>query len=122
MKEKHRALLMLALVSFSLPLGEMVVLHRPAPRWSTLSFAEAFLTAYAIYWWYVTDKRERSFTAGRVQDFGVILATIIALPVYFVRSRGWWRGALAILGALAIIILVGLLALVGGRIGAAIAF
>jgi hypothetical protein len=33
---------------------------------------------------------------------GVIVAAIIALPIYFVRSRGWKRGALATLAALAV--------------------
>jgi CDP-diglyceride synthetase len=33
---------------------------------------------------------------------GVIAAAIIALPIYFVRTRGWKRGALTTLGALVV--------------------
>jgi len=111
---------MLALVSFLMPFGEMLILRRPAPDWSTIWFAELFLTTYAVYWWYVMDKRERNFRTGAIQNFGVIWLSVIALPVYFVRSRGWKRGLLAILAGFGVVLFVAALSYVGEKAGGAI--
>jgi Na+/H+ antiporter NhaD/arsenite permease-like protein len=40
---------------------------------------------------------------------GIVAVAIVALPVYFVRTRGWKRGAVATLLALAVfLVLLGL--------------
>jgi hypothetical protein len=52
------------------------------------------------------DKRERNFRTGVIQNLGVIWVSVIALPVYFVRSRGWKRGLLAILAGFGVVLLV----------------
>jgi hypothetical protein len=122
MKSKHRALLMLGLVSFLLPMGELLVFKRPVERWSMYMFVEVILSTYATYWWYVIDKRERNFRAGVFQNMGVVFLSIIALPIYFIRSRGWGRGALASLGAVGVAICVGVLTYLGESAGRAIAF
>src|SRR5260221_8211989 len=122
MKEKHRAILMLVIVSFVLPMGEWLILKRPAPPWSMYQLVEVLLTTYAVYWWYVLDKRERNFPAGLLQNIGVVLINIVALPIYFFRSRGWKRGALATLGMLGVLVCVGLLTYAGELAGRAIAF
>jgi hypothetical protein len=112
---------MLALVSLLMPFGEMIALRRLAPAWSTIWFAEFFLSIYAVYWWYVMDKRERNFRTGAIQNFGVIFLSVVGLPVYLVRSRGWKRGALATLGALGVLLVVSALAYMGEAAGEAIA-
>jgi len=63
---------------------------------------ETFAAMALVFWWYHVDKRVRDYRAGPLMNGGVILAAIIALPIYFVRSRGWQRGALATLAALAV--------------------
>ncbi len=63
---------------------------------------ETFVAIALIFWWYHVDKRERGYRAGPLMNAGVLFAAIIALPVYFVRSRGWKRGALATLAALVV--------------------
>jgi hypothetical protein len=121
MNAKHRALLMLAVVSFVLPMGEFVIFKRPAAPMSGYMLAEAVLTAYAIYWWYVLDKREGKFRAGTFQNIGVAVFALVGLPVYFIRSRGWGRGSVAIGVSLCVLICVMLLAYLGELAGRAIA-
>jgi hypothetical protein len=121
MKEKHRALLMLGLVSFLLPMGEFLIFKRSIEPWSMYMFVEVALTTYAVYWWYVLDRRERNFRTGAIQNIGVVLISVLALPIYFIRSRGWGRGALASLAMLAIFIVAGALGYAGEYLGRAIA-
>lgn len=61
--------------------------------------AETVLAIAPIYWWYYLDKEQRQFRAGPLLNAGVIALALVALPVYFVRSRGWKRGGLAIVMA-----------------------
>lgn len=121
MKGKQRALLMLAIVSFVLPMGEILIFKRPLNNANTYMLAEVLLSAYAIYWWYVVDRRERKFRTGTFQNIGVAVFAIVGLPVYLIRSRGWARGALATLGALGVLICVAALSYLGELAGRAIA-
>jgi CDP-diglyceride synthetase len=122
MKEKHRALLMLGLVSFLLPMGEFLILKRSAEPLSMYAFIELALSTYAVYWWYVADKRERAFRAGTIQNVGVILLSIVAVPIYLVRSRGWGHGALAILWVVVVVTAIVALDWAGQLTGRYIAF
>src|SRR5688500_15146525 len=123
MKAKHRALLMLGLVSLLVPMGEVLVLRRPAEPWSIYTIVYALLTTYAIYWWYAIDKRERNFRAGAIQNIGVVFLSIVAVPVYLFRSRGFKGGALGTLCVLAIAVVMGVLAYLGESLGrSAVAF
>lgn len=58
--------------------------------------AETFIAIALVYWWYHADKGARGYVAGPLMNGGVIVAAIVALPIYFVRSRGWKRGLMAI--------------------------
>jgi len=113
---------MLGLVTFLGPVGEYLILKRLADPWSIYLIIEVVLTTYAVYWWYVIDRRERNFRTGPVQNIGVILISILALPIYFVRSRGWGRGALASLGMLGVFVVLIALAYAGEKVGRSIAF
>ena len=112
---------MLAIVSFVLPMGELLIFKRPLTTANTYMLAEVLLSAYAVYWWYVVDRRERNFRTGIFQNIGVAVFTLVGLPIYFIRSRGWGRGALATLGALGVLVCVGLLTYLGELAGRAIA-
>jgi hypothetical protein len=121
MKEKlHPALLYLA-ASFLLPLGEVVVLRRPLQPFEKAMLVDALLLTFAVYWWYSIDRRQSGFRTGIVQNMGVLFMAPIALPVYFVRSRGWRRGALASVAMLLAFALSGGLGLLGEMAGMGIA-
>jgi len=50
------------------------------------------------------------YRAGPVLNVGVIALAIVALPIYFIRSRGWKRGSVSIVkagGVLAVTFLLG---------------
>ncbi len=65
--------------------------------------AETFLGIAFIYWWYHADKRSRGYSAGPLMNGAVIVAAVVALPIYFVRSRGWKGGAAATVAALVVL-------------------
>jgi hypothetical protein len=88
---------------------------------SKFDLGGGFLSLLSIYWWYHLDKDQTGYRAGPLLNVGVAALAIVALPVYFVRSRGWKRGAvisLYALGALGVLYLLGTL---GEFIGEAIA-
>jgi hypothetical protein len=122
MREKLRPLAMLVAVSFLLPLCEVVVLRRALEPFDRASLIDAFLMIYAVYWWYVLDRKERNFRTGTFQNMGVILFAPLGLLIYFLRSRGFVKGFAASVVALAIFIGTGVLGHVGEQIGQRIAF
>ena len=87
-----------------------------------LGLAETVLFAIAVYWWYHLDKIERQFKAGLLQNLSVAAIAVIGLPVYFVRSRGWRRGIIAVSRSFAFMLLIFLIAVVGYLLGRAVAF
>lgn len=86
-------------MSLAGPLVEVLATGR-VEDFGRFEMAETFVAIALIYWWYHADKRSCGYSAGPLMNAGVIVAAIIALPVYFVRSRGWKRGALATVAAL----------------------
>jgi hypothetical protein len=73
-----------------------------------------------LFWWFHLDKAEHNYRAGKLMNAGVLVLAAVALPIYFIRSRGWQRGAIAI--GIALVYLAGtfLLAELGERLGAAL--
>jgi riboflavin transporter FmnP len=114
------ALAILAAISLLGPVLEMVVTGRVEP-FSNFDLVETFLSLAPIYWWYYLDKEQRQFRAGPLLNAGVIALTIIALPVYFIRSRGWKRGSLSTAMAAGVLAATFGLGWLGETIGAAIA-
>ena len=107
-RSKHIALGLLALVSFLGPFAEALVTGNVEPygKWE---LAETLVALVLIFWWHHVDKAEHGYRAGPLMNGGMLLAVIVAMPIYFVRSRGWQRGALATAVALAVIaVLLGL--------------
>ena len=100
MPSKHIALGLLALVSFLGPFAEALVTGSVEPygKWE---LAETLVALVLIFWWYHVDKAEHGYRAGPLMNGGMLLVMVVALPVYLVRSRGWKRGALATLVAVA---------------------
>jgi hypothetical protein len=87
---------------------------------SKFDMAETLVGITSIYWWYYADKDQRNFRTGIVQNVGVILFAIVALPIYFIRSRGWKGGGIATLGAAGVLAAIVALEYVGEAIGTAI--
>jgi hypothetical protein len=104
--KKPKAVLLwaLALVSFVSPLAEEFATGAVEP-FSTFGIVEALISLVLLFWWYHLDKAERDYRAGKLMNAGVLVLAVVALPVYFIRSRGWRRGprtialALLFLGA-----------------------
>jgi len=88
---------------------------------SKFDLGGSFLSLLPIYWWYHLDKDETGYRAGPLLNVGVAALAIVALPVYFVRSRGWKRGGVISLYALGILGVLYLLETLGEFIGEAIA-
>lgn len=117
MTQKLWSLALLGLLSLVGPALEVIATGRVEP-FGKFELVETFIALPLIYWWYHLDKRERSYAAGPLMNAGVIAATIVALPVYFVRSRGWKRGALASAVGLAVLGMTWVLGELGEKIGA----
>jgi hypothetical protein len=99
LKAKTVALVVLGVISLVSPLLEKL-LTGSVETFSHYDIAEAFLSGLLIYCWYYEDKFERGYRSGRLMNVGVILLAVAALPIYFIRSRGWRSGALTIVLAL----------------------
>jgi hypothetical protein len=102
------------------PIAETLVTGRVEP-FSNFDLGGSFLSLLPIYWWYHLDKDQTGYRAGRLLNVGVAALAIVALPVYFVRSRGWKRGGVISLYALGVLGVLYLLETLGQVIGDAIA-
>src|SRR5947207_275493 len=119
-RAKLYALAVLAAASLIAPVLEVFFTGRVEPL-SVFGIAETLVGLTAIYWWYHLDKAERQYHAGPLMNVGVVALTIIALPIYFIRSRGWKRGLAATGVAVAIFGVTYALEMLGEWIGSALA-
>ena len=117
MRPKLVALGALALISLISPMIEMTVTGR-VEMFSKFGMAETAVSLVALFWWYHVDKRERNYKAGPLMNGGVLALAIVALPVYFIRSRGWKKGAVTTALALAFLGATLLLGEAGEKLGA----
>jgi|SRR5438874_13067170 len=116
-RPKALALILLAVVSFVAPLAERWATGRVDP-FSTYGLAEMALSLVILFWWYHLDKAEHDYQAGKLMNAGVLVLAVVALPVYFIRSRGWQRGTRAIAVALVFLAVTLMLGEAGERLGA----
>jgi len=117
MTQKRAALAALALIAFSAPFIEQWTTGRVEP-FGRFDMVVTLVSLPFLFWWYHLDKREHGYRAGPLMNGGVLAVAIVALPVYFVRSRGWRRGAVAILLAALFFALLLALGEAGERAGA----
>jgi hypothetical protein len=99
MRPKPLALVILAAISLLAPMIERIVTGAVDPL-SGFGLAETALSLVVLFWWYHVDKAEHGYQAGKLMNAGVLVLAVIALPVYFIRSRGWKRGTRTIALAL----------------------
>jgi hypothetical protein len=114
---KRAALLALALLSFAGPLVERWVTGEVEP-FGRYELAVTLISIPFLFWWYHVDKREHGYQAGPLMNGGVLALAIVALPIYFIRSRGWQRGMVTTLLAAAFFGLTLVLGELGERVGA----
>lgn len=50
---------------------------------------------FLIFWWYRLDANERNYRASPLLNVSVVAVSLLALPYYFFRTRGFTRGLLA---------------------------
>ena len=117
---KIYALATLAVISLLGPVVEILATGRIEP-WGNFALAETAVTIVPIYWWYYVDKEQVAYRAGPWLNVGVIAAAVIALPIYFIRSRGWRRGCIATAWAAAVFAASMGLEWLGEAVGSAIA-
>jgi hypothetical protein len=105
---KTIALILLGVISLVGPFVEMVTTGQ-VEALSKFDLATTIVSIPLIFWWYHVDKHEHGYRAGPLMNGGILAVAIVALPIYFVRTRGWKRGAVATLLALAVfLVLLGL--------------
>jgi hypothetical protein len=119
-RPKLYALALLAAITLVAPIVETLMTGR-VEAFSQFDLGGSFLSLLPIYWWYHLDKDETGYRAGPLLNVGVAALAIVALPVYFVRSRGWKRGGVICLYALGVVGVLYLLETLGEFIGEAIA-
>jgi hypothetical protein len=120
MRPKVYPLALLAAVSLIFPALEVFFTGRIEPL-GKFGIAQTLLWVTAIYWWYHLDKVQRQYRAGPLMNMAVVALALLALPVYFIRSRGWKAGSLATAVAIVVLALVIGLGAVGELIGSAVA-
>lgn len=120
MKAKTLALVLLAVVSFANPLVERLATGR-VEMLSTFGLAETILSIVLLFWWYHLDKAEHAYRAGPLMNGGVLVLAVVALPIYFVRTRGWRRGSRAIALAAAFLLVTYLMGEAGEWLGGRLA-
>lgn len=120
MTPKRAALILLGIVSFAGPMLEVAITGALEP-WGKFELAETVVAVTLIFWWYHVDKREHNYQAGPLMNAGMVALTLVAMPVYFVRSRGWKVGGFATAIAAAVLGITYVLGELGERIGAALA-
>lgn len=118
-RPKAIALVLLAMLSLVSPMVEMAATGR-IETFSSYGLAETLVSLVVLFWWYHLDKAEQNYSAGKLMNAGMLLVAAVALPIYFIRSRGWKRGVRAI--GVAALFVAGTLALgeLGERLGAAL--
>lgn len=114
---KTLALILLGAVSLVGPLAEMLVTGKVEDL-SKFDLATTLAALPLVFWWYHVDKREHDYQAGPLMNAGILVLAIVAFPIYFVRTRGWKRGALATLLALGVFAILFGLGELGEWIGA----
>ena len=117
---KVYALSILAAISLLVPLVEVVMTGR-SEELGTYALVQNLLSIPPIFWWYHVDKAEKGYRAGPLMNVGVVALAILALPVYFIRSRGWKRGSVSIVKGIVVVAAITLLGMLGEWLGKAFA-
>ena len=119
-RQKVTALALLAAITLLSPVVEGLMTGR-VEDYSAYDIGGALVSLLPLYWWYHLDKAEHRYRAGPFMNVGLAAAAMVALPIYFIRSRGWRRGGIAIALAAAFAGGLYLIEWLGGWLGEAAA-
>lgn len=113
------SLAILAVISLAVPLVEVVMTGR-SEELGPYALAQNLLSIPPIFWWYHVDKAAHGYRAGPLMNAGVVALAIVALPIYFIRTRGWKKGSISILKGIVVVAAITALGAAGEWIGKAL--
>jgi hypothetical protein len=119
MRPKYAALALLGAVSLVGPILEVAFTGSVEP-YGKFELGETIVSVALIFWWYHLDKHEHNYEAGPLMNAGMVALTLVAMPIYLIRSRGWKSGGIATAIAAAVLGITFALGELGERIGAAL--
>jgi hypothetical protein len=100
MTTKSISLCLLGLIGIAS--GVLTQYPNPYNPSQAVSFCLTVFFAMATFAWFRADATQRSYQRSPVLNVVVFGLSVVGLPYYFFRSRGFKRGALATLGAIGI--------------------
>jgi hypothetical protein len=86
-----------AVLALGLVDGVTAMFMYPGQVLAPSSFAIGIVALFISFAWYRMDSDSRAYKRSLLSSAAVIGLGIFALPHYFFRTRGFWRGALATL-------------------------
>jgi hypothetical protein len=107
---KGAILVLWALVAIAISFLEQATTGR-TEAFGMFALVEGVASVILLYGWYHLDKIQHRFRAGPIQNIGIVVLPMVAVPVYFIRSRGWTDGGIAIALAVAFVLVVGALSM-----------
>lgn len=108
MKAKRIALFLFVLFS----VAEAIASQWPmsASMHEMLRITLLLMSAGAIFAWFRADAIGRAYRRSSFLNVAVFGLAGLALPYYFIRSRGWKRGGMAVLASIGILLATGVFA------------
>jgi hypothetical protein len=89
-------LALLPILSFAAGVWEYGPLLRPVPG-SALLTIHAVSSLAIVVVWFLWDARERGYRASWILKLAMPILTVVALPYYLLRSRGFFAGVKALI-------------------------
>jgi hypothetical protein len=120
MTPKYAALALLGVVSLVGPMLEVALTGSVEP-FGKFELGETVVAVGLVFWWYHLDKGEHNYQAGPLMNAGMVALTLVAMPIYLIRSRGWKAGGIATVIAAVVLAITYALGEIGERLGAALA-
>jgi hypothetical protein len=93
---RGRVLALLPILSFVAGVCEYGPARRPVPGSALLTVHAVFSLAIVVVW-FLGDARERGYKASWILKLAMPVLTVVALPYYLLRSRGFVAGVKALI-------------------------
>ena len=74
------------------------LLVRPPTLLAIAPYAYSLIFSIVVFLWYRIDTERRDYLRTTLSSSAIIFVPLLALPYYLIRSRGAWRGAIAVVG------------------------
>lgn len=93
---------LVAYVLVGVAAGCLAQLLRHRTPAGTVGLCAALVQVLLVFKWYRADSEERQVSRGVLLNIAIIGLTVVALPYYFFRSRGFREGLTATLVAIVV--------------------